>query len=182
MGGLVALALAESFGKHVAALILVAPLAFPELRFMDQAVMGPRAFPLIGPLLSKMGQATIDRPVVKIAQRMMFAPLPVPAAWEANYPYDQILTAEAMVSEGEETAAVVPFAPAGTIDLSAIRTDVQILIGMADQVANPMRHARPLAAMLSGARLTEVAGVGHMLHHAEPDRVVEAALGVRVFA
>lgn len=182
MGGLVALALAESFGKHVAALVLVAPLAFPELRLIEQAVMGPRAFPLIGPLISRMGQATIDRPMVKMAQRMMFAPLPVPPEWEANYPYDQILTSAAMVSEGEETIAVAPFAPAGTMDFSALGVDVQILIGTADQVANPMRHARPLAALLPEARLTEIEGVGHMLHHAAPDRVVEAALAARVFA
>jgi len=182
MGGLVALALAEGFRERVAALILVAPLAFPELRLLEQGLMGPRAFPLIGPLLSRIGQGTIDRPILAIVQRMMFAPQAVPPAWAANYPYDLIMTSEAMVAEGEETSSILPFAPTAIIDFAAIRTHVQILAGTADQVADPKRHARPLAAALPESRLIEVEGVGHMVHHIAPEKVLEAALAASVFA
>jgi pimeloyl-ACP methyl ester carboxylesterase len=103
----------------------------------------------------------------------MFAPQAVPARWEADYPYSQILDPAAMVAEGEETAAILPFAPAGTMDFRKIRAPVHIVTGTADRVANPDVHARPLDAMLPDSRLTELPGAGHMVHHAEPDRLIE---------
>lgn len=48
-----------------------------------------------------------------------------------------------------------------------------MLTGTADQVANPNLHARPLAALLPDSRLTELPGVGDMLHHAEPDILIQ---------
>jgi pimeloyl-ACP methyl ester carboxylesterase len=182
MGGLVALALAEGFPDSVAALVLAAPLAFPEARPFEQGLLAPRAAPLFGPLLSSLGRATVDRAMVEAAQRLMFAPQPVPARWKANYPYDRIVTADAMVHEGEEAASILPFAPAGTLDFRAIRAPVQILCGTADRVADPNRHARPLAAVLRDSALTELPGLGHMLHHAAPHALVAAVEETRIAA
>jgi pimeloyl-ACP methyl ester carboxylesterase len=173
MGGLVALALAEGFPARVARLVLVAPLAFPEARPLEHSLLAPRAAPLVGPFLSRIGEATIDRPVLKAVQRLMFAPQPVPPHWEENYPYDQVLTPEAMVMEGEETAAILPFSPASLFDYARIRVPAHILTGTADQVVRPDAHARPLAALLPESRLTEVAGIGHMLHHTAPDALIQ---------
>src|SRR5205085_4313973 len=57
-GGFVALALAEQRPDLVSGLALLAPLAFPELRAVEHSVLGPRAMPLLGPLLSAAGEAT----------------------------------------------------------------------------------------------------------------------------
>ncbi|HEX8191566.1 MAG TPA: alpha/beta hydrolase [Allosphingosinicella sp.] len=174
MGGLVALAMAEQFPELVERLVLVAPIAFPEARPLEHSLFAPRAVPFFGPLLSQFGAATVDRPMLKAVQRLMFAPQPVPERWEANYPYARILTSEGMVAEGEETAAILPFAPAGIIDLAKVAAPTHILTGVADRVCNPDRHARPLALMLRDSRLTERPGVGHMLHHAEPEAFIAA--------
>ncbi|HEX9933352.1 MAG TPA: alpha/beta hydrolase [Allosphingosinicella sp.] len=174
MGGLVALAMAERFPDRVAGLVLLAPIAFPEPRLLEHSLLAPRSAPLIGPVLSAMGEATIDRPLLKTVQRLMFAPQPVPTSWEERYPYEQILNTEAMVREGEETAAILPFSPAATIDLRAIRAPAHIVTGTADRVVDPDRHARPLAALLPGSRLTELEGIGHMPHHVAAGPVVEA--------
>lgn len=173
MGGLVALAMAEQFPELVERLVLLAPMAFPEARPLEHAMISPRAIPIIGPILSSLGRATVDRPMLKAVQRLMFAPQPVPERWEANYPYDRILTSGAMVAEGEETTSILPFAPAGIIDLARVRTPVHIVTGTSDRVCNPSHHARPLAAMLRDSRLTELPGVGHMVHHAAPEAVIE---------
>jgi pimeloyl-ACP methyl ester carboxylesterase len=174
MGGIVSLAFAEQFPEMVAGLVLVAPIAFPETRPLEHSLFAPRAAPLFGPILSRMGAATIDGPMLKMVQRLMFSPQPVPERWEADYPYRQILTSAAMVAEGEETATIAPFAPTGIIDLRKVRAPAHIIMGTADRVASPNRHARPLAAALEGARLTELPGIGHMVHHAAPGAVVEA--------
>jgi pimeloyl-ACP methyl ester carboxylesterase len=174
MGGMVALALAEQFPEMVASLVLVAPLAFPETRPLEHGLLGPRATPLLGPILSQIGTATFDRPLLKMVQRLMFAPQPVPPRWEADYPYDQILTASGMVAEGEELSAILPFAPTATLDFRAIRAPVHILTGTSDKVVDPARHARPLAAVLPDSRLTELPGIGHMLHHVAPEALIEA--------
>ena len=173
MGGLVALAMAEQFPDMVERLVLVAPIAFPEARPLEHSMIAPRAIPVFGPILSLIGEATVDRPLLKGVQRLMFAPQPVPERWEANYPYDRILTSEAMVAEGEETAAILPFAPTGIIDLSKVRAPAHILTGTADRICNPDRHARPLAALLRDSRLTELPGIGHMPHHVAPEALIE---------
>ena len=174
MGGLVALAMAELFPDRVASLVLLSPLAFPEARPLEHGLLAPRAAPVLGPVLSAIGEATVDRPLLKIVQRLMFAPQPVPPEWEERFPEDQVLTADAMVREGEDSSAVLPFAPAGMMDLASIRVPVRILAGTADQIVDPKRHAEPLAAMLPEADLTELTGLGHMIHHVAPEAVLAA--------
>ncbi len=46
---------------------------------------------------------------------------------------------------------------------------VEILHGTVDSIVPIAVHARPMAAVLPDARLTELPGVGHMPHHARPD-------------
>jgi pimeloyl-ACP methyl ester carboxylesterase len=173
MGGMVSLAMAEQFPEAVARLVLAAPIAFPETRPLEHSLFAPRAVPVLGPILSRLGEATVDPLMLKAVQRLMFAPQPVPPHWEEHYPYDRILTAEAMIAEGEETTAILPFAAAGIIDLRKVRAPVDIVTGTADRVADPDRHARPLAAMLADSRLTELPGIGHMLHHSAQDALVD---------
>jgi pimeloyl-ACP methyl ester carboxylesterase len=174
IGGLVALAMAERFPKFVSSLVLIAPLCFPEPRPLEHLLMAPRALPIGGPVFSQFAKATFDPLVLKMVQRLMFAPQPVPDDWEERYPYEDILRSDVMVAEGEETAAVMPMSPAGTIDIGAIRAPATILTGTSDKVVNPRIHARPLAAMMKGSRLIELDGIGHMAHHVAADEVVQA--------
>jgi pimeloyl-ACP methyl ester carboxylesterase len=119
-----------------------------------------------------LADATIDLPVLKMIQRQMFSPEPVPEHWERSFPYDQLLDPAAMVFEGEDMAATLPLSPAGIIDLGRIRAPTWILAGAADQIVRPELQAKPLARLLPQAKLQEVEGVGHMLHHVRPELVV----------
>ncbi|HEX8667257.1 MAG TPA: alpha/beta hydrolase [Allosphingosinicella sp.] len=174
-GGLVALAFAERFPERVEGLVLLAPIAFPEPRFIEHTLLAPRSMPLIGPILSSIGVTTqFDRTVLNIVHELMFAPQPAPERWKATYPYERILDSEALVMEGEDAAAILPMSPAGTIGLRSIRVPVHILQGTADQIVDRRRHAEPLSRLLPNARLTEIEGGGHMLHHSHSETVVEA--------
>lgn len=173
-GGLVSLAMAELFPDAVSHLVLVAPVAFPEPRLLEHMLLAPRALPVLGPAFSLGAEATFDRPMLKLVQRLMFSPQPVPPDWEARYPYDQILNPQALVFEGEDSAAILPLSPLGLVDVTRIEAPAHILTGTADKVIEDERQAKLLARLMPNARLTEVEGVGHMLHHVRPDLVVEA--------
>jgi pimeloyl-ACP methyl ester carboxylesterase len=52
---------------------------------------------------------------------------------------------------------------------------VEILHGDADLTVPLHVHSEPLSRQVPGASLSVLPGVGHMLHHADPD-AVEAAI------
>ena len=79
-----------------------------------------------------------------------------------------------MVAQGEDAAAVLPLAPAGTIDVRRIETPTHILHGTADKVVRIEVHGRPLAKLMPNARLTEIEGVGHMPHQVRTNLLVGA--------
>lgn len=174
MGGLVALAMAELFPDRVTELVLLAPIAFPELRPMEQTLLAPRSAPVIGPLLSLAGERTFDAAFLRMVQVLMFSPDPVPEGWRASFPYGEVLDPAAMVAEGEDTAAILPGSPLGSIDVAAIATPAQIITGTSDKIVEDERQAKRLARLMPNARLIELEGVSHMPHHARPDVVIEA--------
>ncbi len=173
-GGIVSLALAEQHPEAVASLVMVAPVAFPELRLLEHGLLAPRSVPFFGPIFSTAAGATVDRPMLKILQKAMFSPQEVPEAWEGSFPYDQLLDPEAMVFQGEDASAILPMAPAGTIEVARIGAPAHIILGNADKIVQHERQGKLLARLMPNARLTEVEGVGHMLHHARPELVIEA--------
>jgi pimeloyl-ACP methyl ester carboxylesterase len=175
MGALVSLAMAERFPDRVRGLVLVAPLGFPEPRPMEHLLLAPRAIPFWGPWLSRVAEATVDGAFLRIVQRFMFAPAPVPDHWQAAFPYDEVLDARNMVAEGEDAVAILPGSPAGTIQTAAIPTLTAVMIGTQDRIVVNVGQGRLLAATMPRARLHEVRGAGHMIHHTHTDRLVEAA-------
>jgi len=173
-GGLVALAWAAAHPDEVAALTLLAPIAFSEFRPLEQTLFGPRAAPFSGPALSAVGSVSIDPPLLRALQQVMFAPQEPPPGWLERFPYDQVLSPAAMVREGEDASTVLPGSPLGHVDLHRIGAPAVILTGDNDKVVDPGRHAGPLAKRLRRAELVRLPGVGHMVHHAAPDVVMAA--------
>jgi len=174
-GGLVALAMAEAAQERLAGLVLAAPIAFPEARLLEHSVLAPRSVPVLGPLLSRLGEASrFDRALLEIVQREMFAPAAIPRRWKESFPYAAVLDAEGLVFEGEDAAAILPMSPAGTIDLTRIRIPVTVVTGTADRVVEDERQGKALARLLPRARLIEIEGAGHMLHHTHSAALLDA--------
>ncbi|HEX9946545.1 MAG TPA: alpha/beta hydrolase [Allosphingosinicella sp.] len=174
-GALVSLALAERFPERVAALVLVAPLAFPEPRLLEHSLLAPRSVPVIGPLLSQLGaQSGFDRAALEWLQALMFSPDVMPGHWKQDFPYEQVLDPDALVHEGEDAAAVLPLSPAGTMDLRRIEAPIHILVGTSDRIVQQELQGKTLARLLRNARLTEIEGAGHMPHHSHPDLILSA--------
>lgn len=174
-GALVALAWAEQWPEEVAGLLLLGPIAYPEVRPLEHAWLGPRSAPIVGPVAAELGRWTGDAPMLRLAQRMMFAPDLPPAHWLAGYPYEAVLDPRHTVEEGEDAASVFPPTGQALIDFTRIMARVAIVAGAQDLVADPNRHARRLNATLPGSRLVMLPGVGNMVHHSATD-IVEAEL------
>ena len=153
---------------------MIAPLAFPEWRPIEHSVFAPRAIPLAGPWWTSLFGPVIDRPMLEIHHRIMFAPDAPSEAWKRHYPWDMILDPAASIANGEDFLAANPSRPDSHVDLAAIRIPVQILSGSADLIIEEGRQAVPLAARLANATHHRLPGVGHMLHHSRGDAVVEA--------
>ena len=174
LGGLVALAFAEIEPAAVAHLVLLSPLAFPEPRPLEHSLLMPRSAPLWGPLLSSAAEATIDPAMLKMFQKLMFSPDPVPDHWEKLYPYNELLTPAAMVFQGEDAAQTLPLSPSALIDYRRIAVPAHIITGASDKVVRDELHGQPLSRLMPNARLTRLEGVGHMPHQVRTDVLVAA--------
>lgn len=172
-GALSALSYAEQFPGEVAGLVLIAPLAFPEFRPLEHTLFAPRALPVLGPLWAEIGRA-FDRPLLEAHHRIMFSPDKPPDTWKANYPWDQILAPDGVIANGEDFSTVHPWRLDSYVDIASLRTPAQVLSGTADLIIEDLRQGRVLAERLSGAAVTRLVGVGHMLHHSRPDALVRA--------
>ena len=178
-GALVALALAECRGERVEALVLAAPLAFPEPRLLEHSFLAPRSMLLVGPLLSRIaGAARLDRAMLDQVQTQMFSPAPVPDAWRRTFPYEAVLDPDVMVCEGEDAAAILPMSPAGSIDLAKVQVPVRVLAGTADRIVSHERQGKALARLLPHGEFVGIEGAGHMLHHTHPAPLLSAVESV----
>ena len=55
---------------------------------------------------------------------------------------------------------------------AAFPVPLEIVHGEADSIVPPTIHSLPLSRLVPGANLVLLPGVGHMPHHAAPDRVI----------
>jgi len=172
-GGLVALAYAELFPDEVSQLVLLAPIAFPELRPLEHGWMAPRALPILGPLMARSG-APFDRVALEMVHQLMFSPAAPPERWKRSYPWELVLSTGGIVSNGEDSAAIHPLAPESMLNFGRIEAPAHILQGTADLIVDANRQAYPLSKRLPHARYTALPTVGHMLHHTASEAVVSA--------
>lgn len=174
LGALVALAFAEEFPDSLDALVLVAPLAFPEIRPLEQSIYGPRSAPVFGPALSSIMTRGPDAAILQSIHRLMFWPEVPPDYWEANYPWAWMLSEEAGVASGEEFSAILPVMTDAIVDVRKITAPTEIIVGSKDAVVRPSVHGEPLATLLSDCSITRLREGGHMLHHTHAADVARA--------
>lgn len=176
IGGLVALAFAEQFPDSLSGLLLVSPLTFPEIRPIEHSLFAPRSLPVVGPAMSRLLPRAADRALLETIHLSMFVPDLPDESWKQAYPWDRILDPGTMVAEGEDSAFIFPISPEGAIAAREVDIPIEILVGSADLIVSPDRHAHRLAAIMPNARLTTLGGVGHMVHRSRPDAFADALL------
>ena len=172
-GTLVALALALREGANVRQLVLVSGYYFPTVR-LDVALAAPPAIPVIGDVMRYTVSAVAARLLIGKTVKAMFAPQSVPPDFLATLSREMLVRPGQIRANAEDAAFMIPAAAALRKRYAELSVPTVIFAGDADKIVKLDAHARKLHAELRNSVLHVATGVGHMVHHAAPGRVVAA--------
>lgn len=151
--------------RHVAAsLVLIGGYYYPSPR-VDAALAAPQAIPGIGDAICYTVSPFIGAAMKPGMEAQLFAPAPVSAGWENDFPFEMTLRPSQMRSAAAEAALMVPAAAALAPRLNGLSLPVTLVAGDGDMVVSTAGQSGRLAAALEGSGLLTVEGAGHMVHH-----------------
>ena len=173
-GAGVALEMALTHPRHVAALVLIGPIGARSAVTRGDRVL---ALPLLGPVLARIGLRTVAASLPSDRLRRALAwefeavaverRAPAAAFWASRQ------TARAFVIEQR---AFVQTAGELADRLGEVRVPAVVMVGERDRIVAPV-HARALAGELPHGRLVEMPG-GHLLHLDDPGAVADVVRGL----
>jgi pimeloyl-ACP methyl ester carboxylesterase len=172
-GGAVALAWATRHPEATAGLILLAAASNPwegPLSTYYRVLSHPLGQALAVPVLT----AWVPDHVVTDTIAQVFAPQPTPDGYADYIGAGLTLQRRALRENALQRASLLAEVRQMVSDYAQIDLPVEILHGDADTTVWPSVHSEPLSHQIAGAIYTEMAGVGHSPHHAEPDTVAAA--------
>jgi pimeloyl-ACP methyl ester carboxylesterase len=136
------------------------------------------------PVLGDVMRCTLSPPLGWLIRhrvfRNLFAPSPVPARFEAEFPVGLALRPSQLKASAADTALMIPDAPRHAPRYGELAMPVFIMAGTGDRMVDFDRQAAWLHQQIPHSQLEAVEAAGHMLHHIEPRRVaatIEAATG-----
>ena len=109
--------------------------------------------------------------------RTMFAPRPVPPAFQALFPGELVPRPSQIRATASDGAIMVNEARRLSAHLPALRAPTFTMAGLDDRIADPHDQTARLARE-TGARLLLVPDAGHMVHHAAPGVLADAILAL----
>ena len=172
-GGTLALAYALDYPQDLAALILLAPVAYPWIG-QTSWYYELGATPFIGPAFAHLFALPLGMLLTPYAVHSVFSPNDPPAEYVLRSSARLALRPSEFLANAREVAGLKAFVAGQVTRYRGLTVPTVIIAGTDDAVVPPRIHARPLAAALPRARLLLLPGVGHMPHYAAPDRVAEA--------
>lgn len=171
-GALVALALALEHPAALKGVVLASGYYFPTGR-LDVPLMAPPAIPLIGDLLRHTISPLIGRAMWPAMLRLMFRPAPVPSYF-LRFPVWMALRPTQLRAGAEEAALLIPSVMALQRRYGALERPPVIVAGTQDRYVDAERHSVRLAELIPGSELLLSPRAGHMVHHSDPRRVLQA--------
>ncbi|MFB9264250.1 alpha/beta fold hydrolase [Bradyrhizobium erythrophlei] len=169
--GALALRMALDDPERVAGLVLLAPVAYPWSGGAG-SYNDVIATPVIGPLLAYTITLPLGYLVAASGVDGVFAPQAMPQNFVSDSATPLLLRPCEFIANARDLvtlkAAVTEQAPR----YAEIKAPITIMSGDVDKTVSTGIHSRPLAATVPNARLIVLPGVGHMVQHAVPDRVV----------
>jgi pimeloyl-ACP methyl ester carboxylesterase len=129
---------------------------------------------IVGPLFAGSLALPIGQLLIGPGVRSVFAPQEPPDGYVARAAAEMVLRPKELIANAEDLVGLKAFVTAQAPNYGAILAPTAIITGDADKTVSPDIHSRAIAAMLPRARLNVLPGVGHMVHFAAPDRIVEA--------
>jgi len=175
-GSIVALALATQHQAELSGLVLLSGYYFWTLR-ADVLPVTLGALPGLGDLLRYTVSPLLGWLQMPLLKWQMFSPVKVPSRFQAEYSTAMALRPTQIRATSEDGALMIPGALALREHYQNLRLPVSIIAGEDDRVVWKTR-SEDLAEKIAGSALQIVPGVGHMVHHAEPELVVRTVEAV----
>jgi pimeloyl-ACP methyl ester carboxylesterase len=171
-GALVALAYALEYPAATRSLVLASGYYFPTGR-LDVPLMAPPALPVIGDLMRHTISPLIGRALWPLLLKRLFSPAPVPRYFE-RFPTWMALRPSQLRAAAQDAALLIP----STLRLqklyAALEVPAVIVAGAQDRFVDPQRHSVELSRRIPRGELLLSPRAGHMVHHVDPRRVLQA--------
>jgi pimeloyl-ACP methyl ester carboxylesterase len=171
-GTQVAVALGLDHPNSVKSLVLLSGYYYPTVR-ADVALLSPPAVPGIGDLMRLTVSPLIGRLIWPLLMGKLFGPNPVPEHFE-QFPKWMVLRPGQIRAAAAEAALMIPAAARLSRRYRELRVPAVVLAGEGDLVATTERQSVRLHRDLPGSKLRVLPGVGHMVHHIDPESVLIA--------
>ncbi|TCP60548.1 pimeloyl-ACP methyl ester carboxylesterase [Rhodovulum bhavnagarense] len=170
-GAAVAMAWALDHQARVAGLVTLAGVTMP----WPEGTLDPWYGFAASGLGSTLVTAFVTERAARRALPRFFTPQPVPRGYADYVGLDLALNPAILRASARQVDRLRPSLVSMSARYRRLHIPVEILHGTADSIVGIDLHARPMAAVLPNARLTELSGIGHMIHHAAP-RTTRAAI------
>ena len=171
LGTMVALALALNHPDQVGGLVLASGYYYPTAR-ADVVMVSPTAAPILGDLLCYTVAPLIGEVMAPRMIKKMLSPQPVPARFERHFPVGLMLRPSQISAATKDATHMIPDAYGMSSRYLELTCPVAILSGDVDKVVDHKSQAMRLHDEMPASKLDVFSGVGHMVHYADPDRVV----------
>lgn len=172
-GTMVALSLALDHSECVRSMVLLSGYYYPTPR-MDVLLLSPPAIPVFGDVIRPTLSPFIGRMIWPVLLRKFFSPCPVTPRWEAEFPVWMTLRPSQILASAMETSLMTSEAFWLAQRYQELRMPIIIMAGTDDMHVATGLHSERLHEQLPNSTLILVRDTGHMLHHAFPERVLEA--------
>lgn len=174
-GGAVAMAWALNHPERAAALVNLAGATMPWpgklwswYPVASSWLGGATVVPLVSLLLPRW--------VAERTLRSIFEPQDPPRGYMDGVGLDLILRPSQLRANAGQINVLRDHVQAMSERYPTLDLPVESVHGDADTIVPLEVHSRPLTALIPKARLTVLEGVGHMVHHADPDAAAAAVL------
>jgi pimeloyl-ACP methyl ester carboxylesterase len=175
-GAFVALSLALDHPDEVARLVLLSGYYFPDQR-VDSFFATGATTPFLDDLIHATVAPLFGHVIMSSAIDHMFHPHGVSPAFQAAFPVALALRPSQLKAVAHESSMMHAAATSLSTRYEELRVPVVIIAGADDRIVDTHAQSARLHKTLLGSRFDRVSGAGHMIHHAAPDRVIDALFG-----
>jgi pimeloyl-ACP methyl ester carboxylesterase len=171
--------MAIDYPGRVAGLVMLAPVAYPwpgGVGWYNKLVTTP----VIGPLLAYTIMLPLGILLTEPGARGVFLPQIMPRDWVSSTATPLLLRPREFLANARDLVALKAAVAEQAPRYGEVKAPIVVITGDADKTVSTNIHSRPFAAMVPGAKLIVLPGVGHMIQNAAPDLVtaeVEVMIG-----
>jgi pimeloyl-ACP methyl ester carboxylesterase len=171
-GAALAARFALDFADRVAALVLLAPPLYPVPRRANWLYVA-FATPYAGWIYARTLALPVGVVFLGLAMASAFLPQLPPRHYLKRSAAFLLLRPSTFLANARDMADLTNNLAAQVERYATLAMPILLMTGYFDLVVMPMRNAFAFATALPRAKLVTLAGIGHMLHHAATDRVIE---------